>query len=649
MNYFTALLFYFPILFVLQIILFFVGGSIRNIFIHSEILKKENVFEQYIKNVLFVFLLISSITAIVYTRLVTTHILLLILLILWIYLNKKNHKILFTRQSLLNALHFKFFITLFTNSIIAFTILYFFNTTSDHNNYFHPDPDLLFYAKLSSSMIHHGIENVNTLGMHFYDVNGIELYHYTDLWFNGFLFKLTGMSEVKLLILVVYPLLLILALYSIASLFKDVSDFKSIVFAYLILFGSNVFLRFLVVNYKGIDFLYFFARSFRGLHGFIYFSTKVLIIVPLIIYGINYFKNNKPLQSFIFFSIAGIAYNTIIPGIAGGVFCLTLISVLQNIYLKDYMKAKNVFFAAIIPFLVFLMLIFINSISPTIESEFIPNTNPLKTNLVFVFETLFKSFSVFIVLCLLIIISIKYSKIILDNNITIIFTIGVVIFSIATQWVTINMQNSYQITRNIIPTVFTILSAVFFATFVNEYKNKILVSIFVVIMLFSIGFNIQDTITFKRGTFSEYDDKTTTTIFYAHIINEMKQTNSNTNYAILSDTKYTVKGLNYTVANAILQIPHLKMPIELSYVSNGCDSCIEQTSNIALCNEIYGRNIDLNDTDKLLLFLQNKDVNYLFKVGSVKIPNYLENIIDTLYAEPNSKDVFYKINYNMNK
>lgn len=641
---------YFILFIGLLIILHSIGAYIRINVFNSDALKKECMQDFFTKNSLLGFLVIASLTAIISTIAYTGHTILIVLLILWLVINKSKNKEKINDSNLgYNPFKFtgKFRFLLFINCLVAFVMLFSVYIFNNDNFYFIPESDFMFYAKLSSSLLETGHEHTSSIGSSFFTREGMNLYHYTEIWFNGFLTFITGLSEIMLLVLVVYPLLLIIAIYSVASVFKSKSLFNSIIFAYLLIYGATGFLWYFSNDMsRTFDFIYNFSSRYIGLPGLMYNATKTLIIVPLLLLSFNYLKQKDYYQSYIFFTIAGLAYNTIIPGIIGGIAVLSTYLFFNSLIKGDKELLKNIFIATLIPIISFIALYLMSKLSGgerSIVTGSSSNIISMKTYIVLFVEIIIKSFMVSWLLVLLLLASIKYKDIFKSNLPLIIFSISALAFATIFRLYIYETPNAGQATRNLMPALFTVLTVFLFNELQKIEKTKIINGVLVFIMLFFISHNI--VLSNTRAT-----SRTSLVGNANHTKEFMKEVNiiiSNQNsplYIILSETEYTVAGLNYTNASFILHNPKTKVPLELNFIKNGIKNCKELSGNSILCEYIY-KNFDNNSELAIISFLERKNVLFIYVTGQMDLPEFLQNNIKLLAEDINTGDSFYKLNF----
>jgi hypothetical protein len=653
MNLTIDLAIYFILFIVSLISLHSLGAYIRISFFNNSILKKEGVQEFFTKNCLTGFLVIAGLTAVISTKAYTGQTILIFLLVLWIIMNRSKNMEQKTNNFFLgyNPYLFtsKFRILLFINCIIAFAMLISVYTFNNENYYFIPESDFMFYAKLSSSLLETGYEHTGSIGSSFFTREGMNLYHYTDIWFNGFLNLVTGLSEIMLLVLVVYPILLITAIYSVASVFKSKPLLNSIVFAYLLIYGATGFLwYFSSAMSRTFDFIYIFSSRYIGLPGLMYNSTKTLIIIPLILFGFNYIKQKDYFQAYIFFTIAGIAYNTIIPGFIGGIAVLSTYMFFHALINRNNELLRKIFFATLIPLICFITLYLMSKFSGGERNIIIgtsSNIISIKTYIILFIEIIIKSFLVSWLLVLLLLASIKYKDIFKSNLPLIIFSISALIFATIFRLYIYETPNAGQATRNLMPALFTVLTVFLFNELQKIEKIKIINGVLVFIMLFFISHNIVLSNTRATGRTSLVGNANHTMEFMKEVNSIISNQQKTPLYVILSETEYTVLGLNYTNASFILHNSNTKVPLELNFIKNGIKNCKELSGNRILCEYIY-KNSYNNSEQAIISYLERKNVLFLYVTGQMSLPYFLNNNVELLIKDANTGDSFYKLIYN---
>lgn len=217
--------------------------------------------------------------------------------------------------------------------------------------------DIYDYAATSYQLVHYGIENRTSILAEFYPklFNGVQPYHYFELWLNGLVTTLFGGSYVYNLLFVTYPLLLWLYVLVLLSLIEHFKLFK---YRYVLLF-TCIFVGPLYIGvYQSIlNDGNFFDSAVFSIPGFVkqtfvysYFGQKhlpVYIFSGLFVLGI--LKTDYRLLFFAFTSLL-IASVGVFPGVFSAVFIGFLLLIKRN---KKYVRLFVPFILFVIIYLAF--------------------------------------------------------------------------------------------------------------------------------------------------------------------------------------------------------------------------------------------------------------------------------------------------------
>ena len=190
--------------------------------------------------------------------------------------------------------------------------------------------DLVYYGKLASSIFTTGIENRISIYSSFIDVKSQMLYHYGDLWLVGGISKLFQLSEVKVLVYVIYPFFHFIVLFLIISIYSNKGKIllPKVFLAFGLLYGIKLFLN--------LDFENEVLNASKQYRGLPYPTTanKFLIIYLITLFSYSLYRLQFIRYSFIVLSFLPIFYSVTVPSIAGIGVLLILIPTL-NIKLKN--------------------------------------------------------------------------------------------------------------------------------------------------------------------------------------------------------------------------------------------------------------------------------------------------------------------------
>ncbi len=337
------------------------------------------------------FLLISSITALIFTK--GNSISLLIPFLLFFYF-KKHYSVSRIRIKIQEILLIYLLGFLFFFAILGFPI-----HPSNLNVHF----DLSVYAKLAQKLYFSGQENFHSLVSGYYNVNGVSLYHFSDIWFSAFLVKFFSISNSFSLLLITYP---ILFSQGILCLFELVGDNnKTKIYKYLlilfVLFGLSMKLigfdsPLLNISYSR----YIFSPGLN------IYSTKIIILIPIVaLFFSDFFKKNY-FQSIILLLVICVTYTTTI------LFCSVFIFFIFFYMLKKYSFKQN-FLLFIILLLSYLYFLYLHIHAPSIalfHSSPKINNYSFKSILVIFIELVLQPFLTYLIAIILVIYNLFISK-----------------------------------------------------------------------------------------------------------------------------------------------------------------------------------------------------------------------------------------------
>ena len=263
-------------------------------------------------------LIITCFSAIIFTKAITVYSLVFLVLVIGIY-QLKNEKSI-------NPVWWRdlFRITVMGVILWCYFSLYLFDLeTFDPIIQF---ADVHYWAHLSSRISDTGIESTLIQDGLFNEQQNISLYHYFDLWFNGFVSSVSGLNSSVSLMGVVYPLLAVLALDVSYSVITDV-------------FSSNklgLISIFVLATIGGwtfcdIDLITSGASFFENRGLLFYHSFKLIIIYPFLIILIQHYINNNR-GGILFISLI---LFLIYPSVALSLFCLI------GILFLDWIRISN--------------------------------------------------------------------------------------------------------------------------------------------------------------------------------------------------------------------------------------------------------------------------------------------------------------------
>lgn len=243
-------------------------------------------------------ILIASLTAIIQSNFQSIHLLAIPFIGIIVFKNKsKTFKYKITILELLIVFSFSFLLLFF-----AFGMPMAANEINVHY-------DVHFYAKLSQKIFEAKTEHFSALFSSYMPQNGISLYHYTDLWFTSLFAGVFNLSNLLILCFFTYSLLLTLGILTLKEFILEMgfhnSTLKTYLLILLIIFGFS-----LPINLIQNTFFEVSYSHFVYVPAFDIYSTKTLILLPLITLSITYLMRKDYLifLSFIFLSI--LTYST---------------------------------------------------------------------------------------------------------------------------------------------------------------------------------------------------------------------------------------------------------------------------------------------------------------------------------------------------
>lgn len=225
------------------ILSYFVGKTIR--FLLRNYLEKQSFFTDTFYNLFLGKLMICLLTALFFTfgKTVFLQFIPLGFVVLDYYWNRTQSS---THKVQTHRTKFFFIPVLFLLGLVVFAWEVFISTYSEGFPFKMPFADMLWYADISQYLTITGEENIhhatNLLDKNF---NGLVLYHYFDLWLNGFVTATMGGTSYLNLAFVTTPALIFTVLIGILSLvqhYRTINAFY-ILLAFLFLFLSGIILN----------------------------------------------------------------------------------------------------------------------------------------------------------------------------------------------------------------------------------------------------------------------------------------------------------------------------------------------------------------------------------------------------------------------
>ncbi len=330
--------------------------------------------------------------------------------------------------------------------------------------------DFLYLSKLGSGISESYQSNLYSIYYQWSPSINPMLYHYSDLWILASIIKLTTLSEVKLLIYVVYPFLTLISLTLIKGYVSLIFNRFNYLFAFGILFGLKLFLptkgEFMELShmYRGIPFLPFFK------------------LLPIYIYLISFslfYKLKHYKIAYFFLSFVVIAYPTTVPAIA--FFSLSLITLHTIKVLKNKHDLIGSFFvfSTILGIVLFQKIFKFTSTSPIIF-----NILSIKTYVVLLIETYFKIFTEHFIVLILLLWYLLKNKINIGKFSDV--RILLFIFSSIGSFVFVYTQKPFSDNNQIISNISPVLLLVLFLYLVEFLSKSMIKVVFSMVVLFSL-------------------------------------------------------------------------------------------------------------------------------------------------------------------
>jgi hypothetical protein len=200
--------------------------------------------------------------------------------------------------------------------------------------------DVHFYAKLSQKIFEAKTEHFSALFSSYMPQNGISLYHYTDLWFTSLFSEVFNLSNLLILCFFTYSLLLTLGILTLKEFILEMGFHNSTLKAYLlilvVIFGFS-----LPINLIQNTFFEVSYSHFVYVPAFDIYSTKTLILLPLITLSITYLMRKDYLifLSFIFLSI--LTYSTTLIFFSSFLFFVLVYKLYTDIKQRTWNNREN--------------------------------------------------------------------------------------------------------------------------------------------------------------------------------------------------------------------------------------------------------------------------------------------------------------------
>lgn len=596
--------------------LFGLGSILNYAFLKRFFQEQGSVYVNLLINILFGYLLIGSCTATFSTKGNTLQ--LLILLILVFYLVQKRSKSkTFEQNQKIPIKKVDYFVVL-ACFILSITVIYVGNGFPDRSINIDVNYDYYFYAHLSQSIVEQGVENIFTLFSSYVPVSKGNLYHYSDLWFTGFVALISDTSEIETLLFVNYPVLIFLSLIGGIALIGENATNSPLLKLWIVIavfFGLSSYLPL-------TDFALYKQAFFRynGCVGCNHFDTKITIILPLLILAF-YKLNHKSIISFVFFLIiVMVAYNTTIPAITGG--AVTILMFTRFIKFKGrkptfpHKEVKRaMLFLLTFLFILFLYLKFnTNNESLDVIAE---EVNLKSLGILFV-EHLLSPWIVYWMLGLIILYLLLKKRVSSFLIYSIVFVFGLLLA--ATLFVVLNhgLMNVNQALANIVFPLFLVLGIV--CVTLLDFRHKLFYLLLISLSVNGI-FNFLNKS--KHNRIKSPIVNSMYSIDFKLKVLEKFESQQGQKWLTLGTNKYPTWHYSLVdIGQFILTFKDANYPLDLSAaLRSDIKIWCENGSNhlYPFCNEVA-----LKDKDGYILdFISKKEIDFLFVEDDKIIPEYL--------------------------
>lgn len=294
------------------------GWGIKKLLKISEVVSYASV----LFNVLIGLITFSTVVAVFYTKGKTVMMLSILLTIILYFLYKKNQTVYNLTFSAKKDVKLTLF-NLFIGCSMVYTISFFLYTKN--SLIITSDNDYSFYANLSYAVAKTGVE-------HYYanyvmPPNGVQTYHYLEIWLNSGIAIITGQNNLAVLLLVTYPVFIFLFYTGVCALLSYVSF--SVKYAFFIAFPATFITGFSLPETLLYEYLYkkfyidLYSRTLWDYH-------KISVIYVFLVSIALLFLQKKQREAYLMLLSVPVFYSTTIPSVYGGVGLLTVYLVLYK-------------------------------------------------------------------------------------------------------------------------------------------------------------------------------------------------------------------------------------------------------------------------------------------------------------------------------
>lgn len=624
--------------FMLLLFLLFGAGSLANLVLFKRSFSfGKNLFSGVFFNILNAFLLISAVTAIFFSGGKSFQ---------WIVLFSLIGILISFRKNDYNFDEFFFIgfknikandiLVLFVAALFSFVLLFFLLGWPENYLKIGVYYDFFFYSELSSSLINTGIENPASMLASYVTPANLSLYHYTDLWFNGLLTKITPLAESEAMLFITYPILLFLTILSTAGVLAErivLSKWVVLLISVLLLFGITVVLPFEMspLYQQGLP-------RYGGGPALSPVGLKTLILLPIAILSFSFLEKGRLDLTVLGFFIAMAAYNTVIPAFIGGLSMLLFVNLIfgEKFCFQPMMQKSKTGLIFLAAFL-FLFWAFIHFL---IQSENLPveqGALPLRSFIIIFVESLIAPWLFYWLTGFFIVFLLFKNK---HNGFVIPFLLLLAGAQIAGALFVVlshGTRDAGQALSNALPTLFAAGSVFLLRNL--PMKKWTLIILFVL-------FSLSATLNVSNARNRLRDQGMQTEEFRVQVEAGFKSSKDFKNW--LSITSFPSDRWHYnwfTPGKFVFNIKNANYPLDVSGFlfldqENWCG--INDNSQSPLCY-LLNKNPHLNREEVFAIFLKEGPATFLYAESPELIPIEALSHLELIAKDPNTGEAFYSI------
>ena len=235
-----------------------------------------------------------------------------------------------------------------------------------------PDDDYFFYSKISDSLNYFGKENKFVTLNYLYPnkFNGLQPYHYFELWINAFISWVFRLSSTYSLLLITFPLINTAVFLGLAAFWESFSKTTvfSFFFIFLFLFAGGTWFAFYKINL--LDFITPIESSPFTLYG----KKLTVIYLFFILFTLLFIKNKKK-SAFTVLACLPIINISIMPAVVGG----SIVYLFLNRFHKNFsFKERNQLLILFVLITVFYYILYFVIGKTTYSNSYVAENNLLK-------------------------------------------------------------------------------------------------------------------------------------------------------------------------------------------------------------------------------------------------------------------------------